>query len=319
MTGASPPAEPPEELPADDQPTPRPRGSKPRRRRRQPVSFSIGTQDFVQTGLRRFDPHDPYYFAVSIGWGAFLLLFLAVELAINTLFALLYLAVPGSVTNARPGVFTDVFFFSLETLATVGYGVMAPATLYGHLVSGAEIITGVIFTAIMTGLLFVRFSKPKARISYADNPVVTRHDGRPTLMLRVGNARSSILTNARFTLHVLTPIVSNEGRVTRALVELPMTRAQLPIFAILWTLMHVIDEDSALYGLDAAAMVARDMRFFITIAARDHATGQEISDVRIYTGEDLRFGMHYADAIKIGADKRATANYALIGALEADE
>ncbi len=149
-----------------------------------------------------------------------------------------------------------MFFFSLETLATVGYGVMAPATLYGHSSRAPRSSTGVIFTAIMTGLLFVRFSKPKARISYADNPVVTVHDGRPTLMLRIGNARSSILTNARFTLHALVPVVSDEGRATRSLVELPMVRAQLPIFAILWTMMHVIDEDSVLHGLDAAAVIA---------------------------------------------------------------
>ncbi len=295
------------------------RPRKPRRRpRTRPTSFSIGTQAFIQTGLPRFDPHDPYYFAVSLSWHAFFLLFLGVELTINTLFALLYLAVPGSIANARPGVFSDVFFFSLETLATVGYGVMAPATLYGHLVSAAEILTGVIFTAIMTGLLFVRFSKPRARIAYADNPVVTVHDGHPTFMLRIGNARTSILTNARFTLHVLVPLVSAEGRTTRSIVELTMVRTRLPIFAILWTMMHMIDEDSPLHGIDAAGMAAADLRFFVTVSARDQATGQEVSDVHLCTGADIRFGMRYVDAVEIGTDNRATADYALIGAMEAD-
>ena len=296
-----------------------PRAPGRSRRRPQPVSFSIGEQDFIQTGLRRFDPRDPYYFAVSLSWGAFLVLFLSVELAINTLFALLYLAVPGSIANVRPGAFTDVFFFSLETLATVGYGVMAPATLYGHLVSGIEIVTGVIFTGIMTGLLFVRFSKPRARILYADNPVVTLHNGQPTFMLRVGNARSSILINARFTMHVLVPLVSDEGRLTRSIVEMPMVHARLPIFAILYTLMHVIDEASPLAGLDATSIGEHELRFFVTITARDQATGQEVSDVRLYTGADVRFGMRYTDAIRMGADNRTTADYALIGATEADD
>lgn len=293
----------------------------PSRRRREkapPVSFRLGAIDFVQTGVARFDWQDPYYIAVSLSWRAFLLLFLIAELTINTVFALLYLVEPGCIANARPGAFTDVFFFSLETLATVGYGVMAPATTYGHIVSGVEIVTGMIFTAIMTGLLFVRFSKPKARIRYADNPVVTMHNGKPTLMLRLGNARTNVLTNARFTLHSLVLQVSEEGLSQRSIIELPLIRNHLPIFAILWTMMHVIDDASPLCGLDAETIVAQDVRFFMTIVARDHATGQEVSDLRTYHGRDIRFGMHYVDAIRVGTDQRTTADYGLIGALEAD-
>lgn len=293
----------------------------PSRRRRDkapPVSFKLGAMSFVQTGVARFDWHDPYYIAVSLSWRAFLLLFLIAELTINTVFALFYLVEPGCIANARPGAFTDVFFFSLETLATVGYGVMAPATTYGHIVSGVEIVTGMAFTAIMTGLLFVRFSKPKARIVYAENPVVTMHNGRPTLMLRLGNARTNVLTNARFTLHSLTTQVSDEGRRQRSIIELPMIRPNVPIFAILLTLMHVIDETSPLHGLDAESIVEQDVRFFMTMVARDHATGQEVSDLRTYHGRDVRYGMRYADAIRSGEDSRTTADYSLIGALEAD-
>ncbi len=296
-----------------------PRPRRPGRpHRRQAVSFSLGEYDFIQAGLRRFDLRDPYYIAVSLSWRAFFLLFLGAELTINTVFALLYLAQPGAVANARPGTFSDVFFFSLETLATVGYGVMAPATLYGHLVSGAEIVTGMIFTAIMTGLLFVRFSKPRARILYAANPVVTLHNGRPTLMLRIGNARANPLTNVRLSVHALVRQVSAEGHPQRSLVELPLVRGRLPIFAILWTLMHVIDEASPLYGMDAQAVEVENLRFFLTVAARDHGTGQEVSDLRVYAGGDIRFGMHYREAVLVGAENRTTADYSLIGAMEAD-
>src|SRR4029077_5409364 len=122
--------------------------------------------------------------------------FAGLELGINVIFALLYLARPGCVANMRPGSLSDAFFFSLETLATVGYGTMAPATLYGHAVSAIEIVCGMVFTAIMTGLLFVRFSKPRPKILFADQAVVTSHNGSPALMVRIANGRMTLLTNA---------------------------------------------------------------------------------------------------------------------------
>ena len=292
--------------------------SRRRLRKPQPVRLDVGAQQIFKTGLARFDPHDPYYFAVSLSWRDFALLFLAAEGAINTIFAFLYLAVPGCIANARPGVFTDAFFFSLETLATVGYGVMAPANLYGHLVSGLEILTGVVFTAIMTGLLFVRFSKPKPKIVYADHPVVTVYNGCPTLMLRIGNARSSLLTNARASLHVLGRTVSIEGHQQRAVIELPLVRERLPVFAILWTLMHVIDADSPLHGLDASMIEEKDLRLFVTVSARDQMMGQEVSDLKTYAGAEIQFGARYADAVTTRDDGSTLANFAQISAMETD-
>ena len=295
-----------------DAPAPRPR------RKRRSVRVDVGAQQIFKMGLSRFDLSDPYYFAVSLNWRDFGLLFLAAEGTINTIFALLYLAVPGCIANARAGAFTDAFFFSLETLATVGYGVMAPATLYGHMISALEILTGVIFTAIMTGLLFVRFSKPKPKIVYAEKLVVTQHNGRPTLMLRIGNARSSLLTNAAVSIHVLSRQVSIEGLKQRAIIELPLLRQRLPVFAILWTLMHVIDEDSPLHGLDAADVEMQDLRLFVTVSARDQMMGQEVSDLRNYAGADILFAHRYADAIKTLEDGSTIANYAKISAVLVD-
>jgi inward rectifier potassium channel len=115
---------------------------------------------------------------------------------VNVAFATLFWLVPGSVANARPSSFVDAFFFSIETLATVGYGEMYPATLYGHVVVATEIVCGVAFTAILTGLTFVRFSRPRAKLIFASHPVVALHNGKPTLMLRVGNGRADVLLDA---------------------------------------------------------------------------------------------------------------------------
>jgi len=146
-----------------------------------------GSVELIKRGASRYDFHDPYHIALSMSWKAFALAFVGCELGINIVFALLYLARPGCIANARPGAFSDVFFFSLETLATVGYGTMAPATLYGHAVSAIEIVSGMAFTAIMTGLLFVRFSKPRSKVLFADQAVITSHNCTPTLMVRIAN------------------------------------------------------------------------------------------------------------------------------------
>ena len=289
-----------------------------KRRRKLPSSFSIGTQDFIQKNLTPTNLRDPYYFAVSLSARGFAVFFLLAELTINTVFALLYLAVPGCVSNMRLGYPADAFFFSLETLATIGYGVMAPATTYGHVVSACEIVTGTAFTAIITGLLFLRFSRPKARIVYADHPVVTTHNGKPTLMLRLGNGRSSFMTNAVFSLHALTRQVSIEGQHQRGIQDLRLVRPRLPVFAIFTTLMHVIDEDSPLHRRDARPDIPDDLRLVITMTARDQTTGQNVSDLHAFLGADIKVGMRYVDAIRVLDDNRLVADYASISAMEAD-
>ena len=144
-------------------------------------------------------------------WPRFLTALRALYLSANVVFATLFWLVPGSVAQARPGSFADAFFFSIETLATVGYGEMYPATLYGHLVAAAEIVCGLAFIAILTGLTFVRFSRPRAKLVFAANPVVATHNGKPTLMLRIGNGRATVLMDVRAQLNVLLCETSAEG------------------------------------------------------------------------------------------------------------
>ena len=125
-----------------------------RRWRNKPIPILRGDFQLMKMGASRFDLTDPYHLAVSLSWPAFTVTLLALWLAINLFFAAIYTLRPGDIANAQPGSFSDAFFFSIETLATVGYGVMAPASSFGHIVSATEIVTGMAFTAIVTGLLF---------------------------------------------------------------------------------------------------------------------------------------------------------------------
>jgi inward rectifier potassium channel len=162
----------------------------------------LGSYEFKKRGVSRFDLRDPYRLAVALTWPQFLAALLALYLSVNVVFATLFWLVPGSVANARPGSFADAFFFSIETLATVGYGEMYPATLYGRVVAAMAIPCGLAFTAILTGLTFVRFSRPRAKLIFAANPVVAMHNGKPTLMVRIGNGHAAVLTDGAAKLNI---------------------------------------------------------------------------------------------------------------------
>ena len=119
----------------------------------------LGGYTITRKGVAGFDLRDSYHLVIALSWPRFIVLVVAVHPAINVGFALLYLAQPAAIANAHRGSLADAFFFSVETSATVGYGEMYPATLYGHIVCTTEIFVGVAFTALATGLLFVRFSR----------------------------------------------------------------------------------------------------------------------------------------------------------------
>ncbi len=242
----------------------------------------------------------------------------AVYLVINGVFAALYFAVPGCVENAAPGSFSDAFFFSIETLATVGYGRMVPVTGYGHAVSSCEIFLGLLFTAVLTGLIFVRFSRPQSRIVYADHPVVTRHEGRPALMVRVGNGRATVLTGATATMTALVRETTLEGQVYRRIVDLPLLRSSFPIFPFTLTLIHMLDETSPWGGLTPATLSSQEARLFVSVSAHDPMATAAMSDVKAYAGDEIVFGRRYADAVTTNEKGDALADMRLVSALEAE-
>jgi inward rectifier potassium channel len=257
----------------------------------------MGSYSVTKKGVPRFDWADPYRMAVSLSWPGFLGVLLAIYLSMNALFALAYVAVPGAIANARPYHFTDAFFFSLETLATVGYGELYPATLYGHIVASVEITTGLAFTAILTGLVFVRFARPRAKFVFAAHPVITLHNNVPTLMLRVGNGRATSLASAAARISVLIAETSAEGALFRRTYELKLVRGSLPVFPLSWTLMHTIDETSPLHGMDETRMVRDAVRMFVAFEARDPDLATTVHDMRVYGPEEILFGMRYVDII----------------------
>jgi inward rectifier potassium channel len=278
----------------------------------------LGSYELRKKGVSRFDLRDPYHLAITLTWPQFLAALLTLYLSANVVFATAFWLVPGSVAQARPGSFADAFFFSIETLATVGYGEMYPATLYGHVVAATEIVCGLAFIAILTGLTFVRFSRPRAKLVFAANPVVATHNGKPTLMLRIGNGRATGLADAKAQLNVLLTKTSAEGKMFHRAQELPLERAHIPIFPFFWTLMHVLDERSPLHGYDAAKAIEENAQLFVLIEVHDPILAAMVHQIRNYAAKDIRFGMRYADAVTTADDGVPVFDLTRIGALEPD-
>lgn len=272
-----------------------------RRPKRPPKPIPIARREFglLARGMRRFDLRDPYRLAISSPWPAFVAAMLACWLTLNLGFALVYVLSPGDIGNARPGSFSDAFFFSVETLATVGYGAMAPATLYGHIVSTSEIVVGMAFTAILTGLLFVRFSRARANILFADDAVVRTKGRHPALMLRLACGQRIPLSKVEARLLVVLTGRDPDGTAGRHLYDLALQQSSLTVLATLWTLVHVIDETSPLHGLDADALTRADARLFLGVEARDHMLATTVYALKDYPVPRIRFGMHFATAVAL--------------------
>jgi inward rectifier potassium channel len=271
-----------------------------------------------KTGATRYDFSDPYHLALTIGWPAFTAAVLVAFALINVAFAVAYLSQPQSIANLPPGSFIDAFFYSIECLGTVGTGRLYPENAYGHGVGAAEIVAGMAYTTIVTGLIFVRFSRPKAKIVYAGVAVIARHNGCPTLMYRIGNGRMNLLTDTLIRVTALTNEVSQEGVRFRYMCDLELIRSRFAAFALTLTVMHPIDRRSPLHGKTLEELEDDDVRFFVSIEARDPALGAVVTDLHSFAIGDCRVGRRYRDAVHVSGKGQAEVDLNLVSSVEED-
>jgi inward rectifier potassium channel len=279
-------------------------------KRAKPRLTRIGDRRFITQGLEANLWTDFYFNAMTVTWPRFFAWLAAIFVVLNLIFAEIYSFGAEPIANARPGSFSDLFFFSVETTSTVGYGDMHPQSMYGHLVATAENFVGLVLLAVMTGLVFARFSRPRARLIYADNPVITRHNGLLTMMVRVANARNNFITDASAKLWVIRGEQSTEGRRFTRFLPLRLERNENPVFALTWTLLHVIDEVSPLYGMSAADIETSDMNFVVSITGLDETSAQRVHSRKPYPAQSVKVGHEFVDVISVDEDGMRRIDYA---------
>jgi inward rectifier potassium channel len=268
----------------------------------------LGGREIIAEGARLSFWADVSHRCMTASWPAFIGGAVLVFIAFNAVFASLYWVGEQPVSNV-PGAYIDYLYFSIETLSTAGYGDMHPQTHYGHFISAVELFTGIFSMSVMTGLIFARFSRPNARLLFADHPVISTHEGKPTLMVRFVNERHNIIGNATARLWLLKNETSLEGRSFRRFYELRLTQNEHPALALSWTLFHVLDEQSPLYGLDAEDLEAANVSLVVVVSGYDVVAAQTVHARKSYEHSDIRFGRHYADIIDTAEDGRLRIDY----------
>jgi len=269
-----------------------------------------GTADqTLAIGLRRPLFGDLYHRILRLSWCSFLLGGVALYLAANAGFALLYLLQPGAIANGRPGSFADAFFFSVQTIATIGYGQLVPATLYANLLVTIETAAGLMFLALATGLVFARFSRPTARILFSRVAVIGPHDGRPTLSFRAANERRNQILQAEVAVSLLRDEETAEGVLIRRFYELKLTRYRSPVLAMTFTVMHEIDHDSPLHGATAASLAAQNAELVVTATGIDETIAQRVHARTSYLPDEILWGHRFVDVIGWTDDGRRVIDY----------
>lgn len=249
----------------------------------------------VKLGAPGLDLTDPYYLLLQMRWSTFVIAVLLGYLGVNLVFAALYWAAPGAVANARPHSFFDAFFFSTETLATVGYGVMSPGNLYGHLVATTEIIVGLFLTALVTGGFFARFARPQARLIFSDSAVIAPYEGGRALMLRVASRRAHSISEVVGRISALPTMRTRDLHALRRFVELPLVRRELPILSLSWTMIHPIDEQSPLWGVENLEEADPGLVLVASVSGFDEAISSVVTGRKAYVTQDLRLDHAFVD------------------------
>jgi inward rectifier potassium channel len=281
--------------------------SRPGEKRRA-SAFQPG-RTVVARGLRRSALSDVYHFLLTSRWWQLLAMLAATYVGVNVLFALAYLALGDVIEHARPGSFADAFFFSVQTMATVGYGNFWPSTIAANLLATAEMIAGGMGLALMTGLVFAKFARPTARVLFSDVAVVRSWEGVPSLVFRMANARSSQIVEAHVSVMLLRNERSSEGDQLRKLHDLRLARSQSALFALTWTAIHPIDDRSPLRGEDAASLAASSASVIVSFSGWDENLSATIHARHIYGADRILFGRRLVDVIQDDPDGERIIDY----------
>jgi inward rectifier potassium channel len=247
-------------------------------------------------GDERAPLRDAFHTFLQMRWMFAILLIAAAVIVINIAFAGCYLAV-GGIDGARSGSFWDAFVFSVQTLGTIGYGVMAPHTTGANAVMIAESITGIIVIAIITGLVFTKFARATARVAFTTNAVITQHDGKPTFMFRLGNRRSNTIVDARIRVTCALLMVTAEGEKFYKQHDMPLVRERIGGMRRGWTAMHVIDEASPLRDLDSETLAKAEAEVEVSLVGLDDVLMQTVHTLHHYDDKQIKFGYRFAQTL----------------------
>jgi len=271
--------------------------------------------EFRVIGQPTADWRDLYHWFLRTPWWGALGLIILVYLALNALFGALY-ALTGGIHDAQPGSFLDGFFFSVQTMGTIGYGDMYPITRLANALVTTESVLGLLTTALATGMVFVRFSRIRGRVVFCQKVAIAPMDGIPTVQIRVGNARSNRIYDVDLRLSLTRTIRTAEGVSIYKTEDLKLVRDRAPTLMQSWMLLHRIDESSPLFGLTPAVFKATDAEISCSLTGTDDISLQAIHGRWTWEHFDVAFGQRLADVLSEDQDGAVILDLTKFHALE---
>jgi inward rectifier potassium channel len=259
--------------------------------------------DVVVVGTAAHPLRDAYHLVLRMSWGLLLSTIAGIVLILNLAFALLYVVI-GGVAGMAPGSLRDAFFFSVQTMGTIGYGAMYPVSNAANTVVTVESVAGLFVTALVTGVVFARFSQSSGQLIFSDNAVISPMNGIPTLAFRVGNDRASTVFEARVHASLIRTEKTQEGITFYRLIDLPLARNSSMALARSWTVMHTIDDKSPLFGTTPEACTNAEMELVITVVGTDDTSLQPVHGRARYLATDIVWGARLADVLSELPDGR---------------
>jgi inward rectifier potassium channel len=251
---------------------------------------------------------DLYHQLVTASWPALIGVIAAAFTLANLLFAAGYYLDHG-IENTRSGSFADMFFFSVQTMATIGYGKMVPATLFSNVLVSLEALTGLLALALMTGLVFSKFSRPTARVRFSRYVVVGPRDGVTSLMIRMANQRADRIVEANIHAVFARQETTAEGEAIRRFYDLAMTRNVSSLFVLSWTAVHRIVEGSPLFGETRDSLADCQPQIVVSITGLDETFSQTIHARHTYGLDEIVWGARFADVLVSHPDGSQSVDY----------
>ena len=276
-------------------------------RRRQFLRF--GDRTVERIGMPHAPLGDAFHYLMRTSWPIFCITFAAYYLLINLAFAvLLYYDIEG-IENAKPGSFGDAYMFSVQTIATIGYGHLSPKSNFINAVVVFESMAAFLSLSLWTGLAFSRFSRPTARVLFSENAVITSDDGVPTLMFRVANGRGNRIVDATMSVTLLRNEVNAEGVEWRRQVDLALVRERSGVFALTWTVLHRIDKNSPLANYEHLLGSDAEPQLIASLIGVDDTFGQPIHAMHYYDASKIHSGKRLVDIASVAADGHAIIDF----------
>lgn len=280
-----------------------------------------GTFNVRRSGLKNLSVLNLYHYLLTMSWTNFLLLVLLLYFLSNVVFGAVYgLLGVGSLvdTSEMPieNMFLRGFFFSVQTFATIGYGTIHPVGFVPNFLVTIESYYSLLANALITGLVFARFSRPEAKIIFSDTMVVAPYQNMTGLMMRLVNNRNNQLIELRAQV-LYARFVEENGAFVRRFDLLKLERERVSFLPLAWTIVHPIDEDSPLRNCSEADLRKADAEILIIISAIDETFAQTVHTRTSYKTDEIKFGYKFANIYnQTGAEEPITIDVRKLSKVE---